>query len=76
MKKFLSLIAAVAFAATALVAEAATPKAAEDPSATVVSTSAPAPKVKKANHATAKKHGAKKPAKAKAKAKKKVRKAH
>lgn len=46
MKKILTLLAAVAFAGTALVAEAATPKAAEEPNATVISTDAPAPRAK------------------------------
>lgn len=73
MKKFLTLLAAVTFAATAVLAEAATPKAAEEPSATVLSTDAPAPRAKKVaktvkgkkkHAAVAKKHAKKKHAKA------------
>lgn len=68
MKKILTLLAAVSLASTAFFAQAATPKAAEEPTATVVSADAPAPrahkvakKTKKAKkHAVAhKKHGKK-----------------
>ncbi|MBS1190070.1 MAG: hypothetical protein H6R10_1862 [Rhodocyclaceae bacterium] len=48
MKKFLSLLAAVAFASTALFAQAATPRAAEDPNDAVVASDTPVPKVRKA----------------------------
>lgn len=72
MKKFLTMLVAVSFAATAMLAEAATPKAAEEPSATVISTDAPAPRAQKVakktkgkkHTAVAKKHGKKRHAKA------------
>lgn len=47
MKKFLTLLAAAAFASTALFAQAATPKAAEDPNAPVMASDKPVPKVRK-----------------------------
>lgn len=47
MKKLLSLVTALAFAATVPAAQAATPKAAEDPTATVIGVDQPAPKVKR-----------------------------
>lgn len=46
MKRILTLLTAIAFASASLLADAA-PRAAEDPSASVVSTSGPAPKAKK-----------------------------
>lgn len=69
MKKILTLLAAVAFASTALFAEAATPRAAEDPSAPVESSDTPMPKVRKvapdkAKQAKAKKTASKSHAKA------------
>lgn len=60
MKKILTLLAAVAFASTALFAEAATPRAAEDPSAPVESSDAPMPKVRKVAPDKAKQAKAKK----------------
>jgi len=48
MKKFLSLFAALVLGLAGAAANAATPKAAEDPSATVVSVGAPAPRGHKA----------------------------
>lgn len=50
MKKFLTLLAALAFASTATFAQTATPRAAEDPSAPVVASDKPVPKVRKATH--------------------------
>ncbi|HZX30550.1 MAG TPA: hypothetical protein VFF03_04305 [Rhodocyclaceae bacterium] len=82
MKKFLTLLTAVAFASTALLAEAASPRAAEDAYAPVATTNAPVPKVRKAVHPRAKsvkarKHHGKKHMKlAKAKHKKRARLAH
>lgn len=77
MKKFLTLLAAVSFAATTLIAQAQTPKAAEDPAGSVASANSPAPRVKAA---AAKKHvrHARKAGKKKAHKVKhrKVRKAH
>lgn len=60
MKKILTLLAAVAFASTTLVAEAATPRAAEDPSSPVDSNEAPMPKVRKVTPDKAKQTKAKK----------------
>ncbi len=79
MKKFLSFLTALAFASTAMLADAA-PRAAEDPTASVVSTSYPAPKARKHTAKHGKKHAsahkaAKKPAKKGKKAGKKAKKA-
>ena len=67
MKKLVAGLTALVFSSSTLVVEAATPRAAEGPTATVVSTSTPAPRVKKAPPAKGKKQAAKKPAKAKKK---------
>lgn len=56
MKKFLTLLTAVAFASTALFAEAATPRAAEDSTAAVAVSDAPVPKVRKATRVKSAKH--------------------
>lgn len=64
MKKFFGLLAAASLALVTTVSHAATPKAAEDPSATVVSVGTPAPRAHKAP-SNAKKKGAAKAGKAK-----------
>ena len=48
MKKFLSLLVAAGLAMAVTAVEAATPKAAEDPTATVISVGTPAPRVHQA----------------------------
>lgn len=71
MKKFATLIAALALSATTLFVEAA-PRAAEDPTATVISTTTGAPKVWAAKPAKGKKSAMAKQSHKKSAAKKKA----
>lgn len=69
MKKFLGLLAVASLAVTAAAAHAATPKAAEDPTATVISVGTPAPRAHSAPAGSKKQAAGKRAGKAKATAK-------